>query len=143
LSEKNRVSGIFDSYYNHRCDSPSEESYSNISGKRATGFQPVNLGLEAQDTLSGCLQGLVVTGDQCFGWQCQLQHWGKLDVFLVDLREQFGQEYQGKDADKDFKKKFLIALRAVLAVYPQANVKQVTGGLMLKASPPPIPYKGQ
>ncbi|WP_229297042.1 hypothetical protein [Herbaspirillum sp. CAH-3] len=51
--------------------------------------------------------------------------------------------YQGKEADKDFKKKFLIALRAVLAVYPQAKVKQVTGGLMLMASPPPIPYKGQ
>jgi Plasmid encoded RepA protein len=61
----------------------------------------------------------------------------------TNMREQFGQEYQGKDADKDFKKKFLIALRAVLAVYPHAKVKQVTGGLMLMASPPPIPYKGQ
>jgi len=61
----------------------------------------------------------------------------------TNMREQFGQEYQGKEADKDFKKKFLIALRAVLAVYPQAKVKQVTGGLMLMASPPPIPYKGQ
>jgi len=57
------------------------------------------------------------------------------------LRDQFAQEYQGKDADKDFKKKFLPALRAVLAVYPQAKVKQVTGGLMLMASPPPIPFK--
>lgn len=61
----------------------------------------------------------------------------------TNMREQFGQEYQGKDADKDFKKKFLIALRAVHAVYPQAKVKKVTGGLMLMASPPPIPYKGQ
>lgn len=64
-------------------------------------------------------------------------------LYWTNLREQFGQEYQGKEADKDFKKKFLIALRAVLAVYPQARVKQVTGGLMLMASPPPIPYKGQ
>ena len=64
-------------------------------------------------------------------------------LYWTNLREQFGQEYQGKEADKDFKKKFLIALRAVLAVYPQAKVKQVTGGLMLMASPPPIPYKGQ
>lgn len=64
-------------------------------------------------------------------------------LYWTNLREQFGQEYQGKDADKDFKKKFLIAVRAVLAVYPQARVKQVTGGLMLMASPPPIPYKGQ
>lgn len=63
-------------------------------------------------------------------------------LYWKPLREQFGQEYQGKDADKDFKKKFLIALRAVLAVYPQAKVKQVTGGLLLMASPPPIPYKG-
>jgi hypothetical protein len=37
----------------------------------------------------------------------------------------------------------LKCLRAVLAVYPQAQVKQVTGGLMLMASPPPIPHKGQ
>lgn len=58
------------------------------------------------------------------------------------LRDQFGQEYQGKNADKDFKTKFLIALKAVLAVYPQAKVKQVTGGVMMMASPPPIPYKG-
>ncbi|EPB6992086.1 replication protein RepA [Escherichia coli] len=58
------------------------------------------------------------------------------------LREQFAQEYTGKDADKDFKKKFLPALKKVLAVYPQAKVKQVTGGVLLIGSPPPIPYKG-
>lgn len=54
------------------------------------------------------------------------------------LREQFAQEYTGKDADKDFKKKFLPVLRDVQVVYPKANVKQVTGGLMLLSSPPPI-----
>ena len=43
------------------------------------------------------------------------------------LREQFAQEYQGKDPDKDFKKEFLPALKKVLAVYPQAKVKPVTG----------------
>lgn len=58
------------------------------------------------------------------------------------LREQFAQEYTGKDADKDFKKKFVPALKKVLAVYPQAKVKQVTGGVLLVGSPPPIPYKG-
>lgn len=58
------------------------------------------------------------------------------------LREQFAQEYAGKDADKDFKKTFLPALTKVLAVYPQARVKKVTGGLMLTSSPPPVPYKG-
>ncbi len=56
------------------------------------------------------------------------------------LREQFAQEYSGRDADKDFKKKFLPALRKMLAVYPKANVKQVTGGLLLLGSPPPVSY---
>lgn len=58
------------------------------------------------------------------------------------LREQFAQEYRGKDPDKDFKKEFLPALKKVLAVYPQARVRSVTGGLLLLGSPPPIPYKG-
>lgn len=58
------------------------------------------------------------------------------------LREQFGQEYKGKNADKDFKVSFLSSLRAVLMVYPRARVKQVPGGLLLQSSPPPIPYKG-
>lgn len=58
------------------------------------------------------------------------------------LREQFAQEYAGKDPDKNFKKKFLPALKKVLAVYPEAKVKPVTGGLLLVSSPPPIPYKG-
>lgn len=58
------------------------------------------------------------------------------------LREQFAQEYKGKDPDKDFKKEFLPTLKKVLAVYPQAKVKVVTGGLVLMGSPPPIPYKG-
>ena len=57
------------------------------------------------------------------------------------LREQFAQEYQGKDPDKDFKKKFLPVLHNVQVVYPQAKVKQVTGGLMLMGSSPPIPKK--
>ncbi|MDR6379665.1 hypothetical protein J2802_000067 [Paraburkholderia caribensis] len=60
-------------------------------------------------------------------------------VHWRSLREQFGQEYTGKDPDKDFKKKFLTALRAVMVVYPKARVKRVTGGLLLMASPPPIP----
>lgn len=59
----------------------------------------------------------------------------------TSLREQFGQEYRGAQADKDFKKAFLPALKKVLAVYPKAKVEQVTGGLLLFPSPPPIPYK--
>ena len=57
------------------------------------------------------------------------------------LREQFAQEYQGKNPDKDFKDAFLPQLKNVLAVYPKAKVKQVTGGLMLMRSPPPIDKK--
>ena len=63
-----------------------------------------------------------------------LLHW-------TTLREQFGQEYQGNEADKDFKKKFLPALHDVLTVYPEAKVKQVTGGILLMPSPPPVPYE--
>lgn len=59
----------------------------------------------------------------------------------ANAREQFGQEYKGKDPDKDFKREFLRALKDVLAVYPKARIKQVTGGLLMMSSPPPIPYK--
>ncbi|WP_343818874.1 replication protein [Dyella marensis] len=62
-------------------------------------------------------------------------------VHWSSLREQFGQEYQGKDPGKDFKKKFQLALRSALVVYPQAKVRRVTGGVMLMASPPPVPFK--
>lgn len=57
------------------------------------------------------------------------------------LRDQFGQEYQGKDPDRDFKKAFLQALDKVMEVYPKAKVKTVRGGLLLSPSPPPIPHK--
>lgn len=63
-------------------------------------------------------------------------------LYWRNIRDQFGQEYQGKDADKDFKKKFLPALQKALAVYPEAQVKQVNGGIVMLPSPPPIPYKG-
>lgn len=47
------------------------------------------------------------------------------------IREQFAQEYKGKDPDKDFKKEFVPAIKKVLAVYPQAKVKPVTGGVLM------------
>lgn len=59
----------------------------------------------------------------------------------ASLREQFAQEYTGKEADKNFKGAFLPQLKKVLAVYPQAKVKTVRGGLLLLGSPPPIPPK--
>ena len=58
------------------------------------------------------------------------------------LRQQFAKESQSKNADRDFKKAFLPALRQALAVYPEAKVKVVKGGLLLMASSPSIPYKG-
>lgn len=59
----------------------------------------------------------------------------------ANLREQFGQEYTGEEADKNFKKVFNPAIAKALSVYPEAKVKSVNGGYMLMASPPPIPYK--
>lgn len=58
-----------------------------------------------------------------------------LRVPYVSLKEQFGQEY----ADlKPFKNKFLAAMKQVLSVYPEAKVEQITGGIMLNPSRPPI-----
>lgn len=56
------------------------------------------------------------------------------------IRQQFGTEYKGINADKDFKKTFLPSLKRVLAVYPKGIVKPVTGGIALYYSPPPVPY---
>jgi hypothetical protein len=53
-----------------------------------------------------------------------------------NLRGQFGQEYGNP---KDFKREMTKALRAVLAVYPDAHVEDVPGGVLLHPSPPPIP----
>lgn len=52
-----------------------------------------------------------------------------------NLREQFGQEYQ--DA-RNFKHAFRAALCQVLAVYPDARVSTVSGGLELRPSRPPL-----
>lgn len=54
----------------------------------------------------------------------------------ANLRAQFGQEYA---SPKDFKREMAKALRAVIAVYPDARVEQVVGGLVLLPSRPPVP----
>ncbi|TDX22560.1 RepA protein [Modicisalibacter xianhensis] len=59
----------------------------------------------------------------------------------INLREQFGQEYRGEGAERNFKRKFKEALSKVLKVYPKARVQVVATGVMLKSSPPPVPYK--
>lgn len=53
-----------------------------------------------------------------------------------NLMEQFGQEY--KDF-RNFKQKFLTALRQVRPVYPDAKLDVVRGGIRFYSSPPPIP----
>lgn len=57
------------------------------------------------------------------------------------LKEQFGQEYVGQSALEDFKRRFKIALRQVLSVYPDAKVETVRGGLRLNASRPAVDSK--
>jgi hypothetical protein len=52
-----------------------------------------------------------------------------------NLAEQFGSEYADR---RNFKRKFRVALREALAVYPAARVELVPGGITLRASPPPI-----
>ena len=56
-------------------------------------------------------------------------------VSWSNLRDQFGQEYADP---KDFKRTFRIALRQVLAVYPDARVEEEPGGLLFKPSRPPL-----
>lgn len=59
-------------------------------------------------------------------------------VSWMNMQEQFGQEY--KDL-RDFKKEFKHLLLQVLRVYPQAKVEIITGGMILKPSPPPVARK--
>jgi Plasmid encoded RepA protein len=63
------------------------------------------------------------------GRLCRIQ--GKpVRLFWHQLRDQFGQEYKGKDPDKDFKKEFLPALRQAHSQYPEAKVEQIGGGML-------------
>jgi hypothetical protein len=66
---------------------------------------------------------------------CRIRKDGGVPLWWIKLREQFGQEY--KD-ERNFKKEFKAALAAALKVYPDARVDEVTGGLRLYPSPPPI-----
>jgi len=59
-------------------------------------------------------------------------------VTWQQFHEQFGQEYMGKRAPLEFKKRWMEGVRAALAVYPDAKVEQVTGGLTLYPSFPPV-----
>lgn len=61
---------------------------------------------------------------------------GGLTLRWEVLRQQFGQEYASLD---NFKTKFRLALRQVLAVYPDARVEEASGGIHLCQSAPPVP----
>jgi hypothetical protein len=100
-------------------------------------------GVPLDNRALGALKGSSLALD-VYSWAAhRLHRIGGRPIMLhwASLREQFGQEYKGKESDKDFKKAFLVALRDVRVVYPKAKVEQVTGGLLLYASPPPIPFK--
>jgi hypothetical protein len=56
-------------------------------------------------------------------------------VSWANLREQFGQEYCDP---RNFKREMTKALRAVIAVYPDARIEEVAGGLVLMPSRPPV-----
>jgi len=66
---------------------------------------------------------------------CRIRSPQGVKLYWASLRQQFGQEYNDPH---NFKRKFLQALRQVLAVYRDARVEQITGGLLLKPSAPPI-----
>lgn len=66
---------------------------------------------------------------------CRIRKPSGVKVSWRNMRDQFGQEYR---TPKDFKREMKAALGKVLAVYPDANVEDVAGGLLLKSSPPPI-----
>jgi hypothetical protein len=59
-------------------------------------------------------------------------------VTWSQFHEQFGQEYTGNRAALEFKKRWMEGVRAALAVYPSAKVEQITGGLILSPSFPPV-----
>jgi|SRR5690554_2822505 hypothetical protein len=101
---------------------------------------PVPLDNRALDALSGSALALDI-----YCWLAHRLHrieGRPITLHWRSLRDQFGQEYQGKNPDKDFKDAFRVQLEKVLMVYPDAKVKQVNGGLLLMPSRPPVPYKG-
>ena len=66
---------------------------------------------------------------------CRIRQNKGLTLYWKSLKDQFGQEYR---TDKDFKREFAGALRKASAVYPDAKIDIVRGGIRLFPSPPPI-----
>jgi len=66
---------------------------------------------------------------------CRVRKATGVKLSWENLREQFGQEYNDP---KNFKKEFRQSLRQALAVYPEARIEDVIGGLLLLPSKPPL-----
>jgi hypothetical protein len=81
-------------------------------------------------------------GLDCYAWLshrlCRIRSDQGVRLSWGNLQQQFGQEYRDP---KNFKTRFLGAMRKALAVYPAARIEQVRGGLRLYPSPPPIARK--
>ena len=69
---------------------------------------------------------------------CRVRDNAGVFVSWQNLHEQFGQEYTGKDALKDFRKRFGKALRDAAGAYPDAKFDVIAGGLKLFPSAPPV-----
>jgi replication initiator protein len=81
-------------------------------------------------------------GLDCYAWLshrlCRVRSDQGVRLSWNNLHQQFGTEYRDR---KNFKTRFLEALRKAVAAYPAARVDQVRGGLRLLPSPPPIARK--
>lgn len=66
---------------------------------------------------------------------CRIRQNKGLTLYWKNLKDQFGQEYR---SNKDFKREFVGALHKAHAVYPDAKIDLVRGGIRLFPSPPPI-----
>lgn len=75
-----------------------------------------------------------------YSWLAHRLHRLRTPAYLpwCVLRDQFGQEYAGANGAKNFKRAFSDSLVRALAVYPQADLSVVHGGLRLKPSHPPV-----
>ena len=66
---------------------------------------------------------------------CRIRQTKGLTLYWKNLKDQFGQEYR---SNKDFKREFVGALHKAHAVYPDAKIDIVRGGIRLFPSSPPI-----
>jgi hypothetical protein len=85
----------------------------------------------------GALAGSALALD-CYAWLAQRLHRvpdGGQFITWPALQEQFGPDYS---RIRKFREKYLVALRAVLSVYPAAKVEADARGIRLHRSRPPV-----